>query len=313
MWQCTRPLPSTVGHGSVCSFRTAQSQVNFSIPVSWITNESPISIVDTGTAYDGLYTVGNTGSGHGYELLHRPFQVRTLFIGVVYYDCFAHDNRHYERIQTQHIAKMVHLIHGIHAPEIPADIKLDLGIFTPSGLCVNEFAVSCPYLRTLNRFYDDLFSLWGDDPATDEVDGMLPGDELSFRLWRADTGDEYILQPVYSDNSYGNPGVVYVDSLIVEKKVAVAEPSPAAFTLAQNVPNPFNPTTSISYTLPEAAKVTLTIYSALGTTVGTIVDEWQPAGSHTVEWDGSVQASGVYFYRLDAEGYIDTKRMVLVK
>ena len=99
----------------------------------------------------------------------------------------------------------------------------------------------------------------------------------------------------------------------IMKQTGVDGPSPATFTLAQNVPNPFNPTTSISYTLPEAAKVRLTIYSALGTTVGTIVDEWQPAGSHTVEWVGSGQASGVYFYRLDAGGYTDTKRMVLVK
>lgn len=99
----------------------------------------------------------------------------------------------------------------------------------------------------------------------------------------------------------------------IVKQTAIDTPSLAAFALAQNTPNPFNPSTSISYTLPEAAKVKLTVYSALGTAVGTIVDEWQPAGTHTAEWDGSAHASGLYFYRIEAEGYTATKRMVLVK
>lgn len=285
----------------------------FFYPGTIATDEYPTGIVDNGTAYDGLYTINDSGSAHGYELSFRPFQVRTVNIGMILFDCFGPDSRHYERTTTSHIAKLLHLKHGIHAPEIAADTKVDVGIFAPSGLCIDHRAFHCPYSIALRYFDDDLYILYGDDPATVEIDGLLPGDELSFRLWRADTGEEYVMQAVYSDEPGGNPGIVYVDSLIVEKKVTADTAPPAAFSLDQNAPNPFNPSTSISYTLPEAAKVRFTVYSALGTEIGTIVDEWQTAGTHTVEWDGSQHGSGVYFYRLDAGEFTDTKRMVLMK
>ena len=94
--------------------------------------------------------------------------------------------------------------------------------------------------------------------------------------------------------------------------------APKEFELSQNIPNPFNPETQISYSLPEAAKVRLTVYNVLGRKVKKIVDEYQTAGSKTVHWDGkdesgSEVASGIYFYRLDAGRYIETKKMVLMK
>jgi len=88
--------------------------------------------------------------------------------------------------------------------------------------------------------------------------------------------------------------------------------------LGTNHPNPFNPSTTISYGLAEEGHVTLRIYTLLGQEVATIVDGVQEAGNRTVVWNGRDEygrqvASGVYLYRMDASGYVETKRLLLLK
>ena len=94
---------------------------------------------------------------------------------------------------------------------------------------------------------------------------------------------------------------------------------PAAFSLADNFPNPFNPATTIQYALPEAADVELTVYNVVGQPVRTLVAEHQSAGRYMVEWDatndsGHSLSSGMYFYRLQAGGeFHEVKKMLLLK
>ncbi|MDH3891679.1 MAG: T9SS type A sorting domain-containing protein [candidate division Zixibacteria bacterium] len=93
---------------------------------------------------------------------------------------------------------------------------------------------------------------------------------------------------------------------------------PDTYSLAQNYPNPFNPNTTISYRLPKAQQVTLEIYNINGRRVTTLVDGQQSAGEHSVEWNatddsGASVASGVYFYRLTAGEFSQSKKMSLVK
>jgi hypothetical protein len=88
---------------------------------------------------------------------------------------------------------------------------------------------------------------------------------------------------------------------------------PAFIFLSQNYPNPFNPTTTIEYDLPQAATVSLEIYDLLGLKVSTLINSLQPAGDQTVIWDGSDKPSGVYFYRLKAGDYSETRKMLLTK
>jgi hypothetical protein len=88
---------------------------------------------------------------------------------------------------------------------------------------------------------------------------------------------------------------------------------PLAFSLDQNYPNPFNPVTTIRYAIPQSAHVTLKVYSPLGEEVATLVDGLLPAGAKTVELDASRLASGVYFYRLQAATYSETKKLLLVR
>ena len=94
---------------------------------------------------------------------------------------------------------------------------------------------------------------------------------------------------------------------------------PAAFSLADNFPNPFNPETTIKYALPQAADVELTVYNVVGQPVRTLVAEHQSAGRYVVEWDatndsGHSLSSGMYFYRLQAgEEFHEVKKMLLLK
>jgi hypothetical protein len=88
---------------------------------------------------------------------------------------------------------------------------------------------------------------------------------------------------------------------------------PREYALYQNYPNPFNPTTEIRFDLPKAARVELKIFNSLGQQVATLLDENRVAGSHSVKWDGSGVASGVYIYQLKSGSYTDSKKMVLMK
>ena len=101
----------------------------------------------------------------------------------------------------------------------------------------------------------------------------------------------------------------------VATKLAVA---PAEFSLSQPCPNPFNPSTTIHYTLPEASDVRLTIHSSLGQEVRVLINASQGAGDHSVHWAGTDAfgrevTSGVYLYRLEAGDYVAVRKMVLVK
>jgi hypothetical protein len=88
---------------------------------------------------------------------------------------------------------------------------------------------------------------------------------------------------------------------------------PKVYSLSQNFPNPFNPVTKINFTLPKQGFVTLKIYDVLGREVRTLVNEVKSAGSYAVDFNASEYSSGVYFYRLESNGFTDIKRMVLIK
>ena len=85
------------------------------------------------------------------------------------------------------------------------------------------------------------------------------------------------------------------------------------FSLTQNYPNPFNATTTIQYNLPEASNVTIDIYDITGRKVAGLFNGIQPAGSHQVIWDANDKSTGVYFYKIQAGDYVETKKMVLLK
>lgn len=88
---------------------------------------------------------------------------------------------------------------------------------------------------------------------------------------------------------------------------------PISFSLSQNYPNPFNPTTSISYSLPNSGKVKLSVYDILAREVKVLVDEFQSSGSYKINFDASELSSSTYFYKLESNGNIEVKKMMLIK
>ena len=88
---------------------------------------------------------------------------------------------------------------------------------------------------------------------------------------------------------------------------------PMMIQLYQNYPNPFNPTTTIGFSLPTSSDVSLKIFNLLGEEVATLVSGRVDAGTHAIQWDATVQASGVYFYRLRAGGFTETRKLVLMR
>ncbi|MDZ7725411.1 MAG: FlgD immunoglobulin-like domain containing protein [candidate division KSB1 bacterium] len=151
-------------------------------------------------------------------------------------------------------------------------------------------------------------TVWGDNPMTDETDGMLSGDTLIFRIYDKSRGVE--MQALAEFESPGQP-VYAANSLSVLTESAGGAPVgvgqnaelPDGFRCYANYPNPFNPETVIQYDLARSSKVSLAIYNLLGQHVRTLVSGPMPAGSHRIVWDSRNQfgrrvASGVYLYRI---------------
>ncbi len=88
---------------------------------------------------------------------------------------------------------------------------------------------------------------------------------------------------------------------------------PKEFSLGQNYPNPFNPSTNIQFALPEQAEVTLKVYNLLGREISTLVSGRMNAGNHKIEFNASGLSTGLYFYRIQAGSFIQTKKMMLIK
>ena len=88
---------------------------------------------------------------------------------------------------------------------------------------------------------------------------------------------------------------------------------PIIYSLSQNYPNPFNPSTTIAYSIPKQSNVTVKVFDVLGREVTTLVNKAQSQGDYEVEFDGTDLTSGIYFYRLQAVDFAETKKMILIK
>lgn len=95
--------------------------------------------------------------------------------------------------------------------------------------------------------------------------------------------------------------------------VQKTSPIPYEYILCQNYPNPFNPSTMIKYQLPQMSYVTLQVYDILGRVVTTLVHETKQAGYYSVEFNAASLSSGIYFYRIIANTFTQSKQMMLIK
>ncbi|MGA2668957.1 MAG: T9SS type A sorting domain-containing protein [Ignavibacteria bacterium] len=128
---------------------------------------------------------------------------------------------------------------------------------------------------------------------------------MSMLAWqdnRNDGGGIYA-QNINLDGSFGNTlGIT-----------GISGTAPKEFSLSQNFPNPFNPSTEIKFDIAKLSNVKLNIYNVLGEKIALLVDQNLPAGSYSVNWDASEMPSGVYFYKIYAGDFSATKKLILIK
>ncbi len=146
-------------------------------------------------------------------------------------------------------------------------------------------------------------------------------DGLTWSVQRSDSSGRPIINSIFFIDK--NDGWAVGNGIILHTTnggvTAVREPSaqPSSFRLMQNYPNPFNPSTAISFQLSAVSYVSLEIYDVLGREVATLADDKETVGLHTVTWNASRYASGVYFYRLvssSSQGtFVGTKQMLMIK
>ena len=159
------------------------------------------------------------------------------------------------------------------------------------------------------RFTSDGGENWFEVPeATSELMGInlkkiVPaGDNFGFLF--GDNGQSFFIAPdsTYLD-SISNPTSVSKD----------IKGSSNNYILSQNYPNPFNPKTKINYSVPEFGLITIKVYDLLGKEVATLINEERNAGNYQIDFDGTGLPSGVYFYKLTAGNFSETKKLVLMK
>jgi hypothetical protein len=119
------------------------------------------------------------------------------------------------------------------------------------------------------------------------------------------TSYTYRLKQIDFDGSstYYNEIVVNADGIL----------TPTQFSLGQNYPNPFNPSTKIEFSVPFQTQVTLKVYDVHGSEVRTLVNEVKSAGNHQIQFNASDLASGIYFYKMTAGGFVSSKKLILIK
>jgi photosystem II stability/assembly factor-like uncharacterized protein len=162
--------------------------------------------------------------------------------------------------------------------------------------------------------------------------GVVVGDHGTI-IFTTDGGESWFTDPAFNSpptrnfsavaitNRIFNTFSVVGDSIFFVSDAAVTTTgvgderpdAPGSFSLSQNYPNPFNPTTTISFSIPSRAFVTLKAFDALGREVATLRSEELPAGRYVQHWSAANLASGIYFYRLQAGAFVETKKLLLVR
>ncbi|MBN2104240.1 T9SS type A sorting domain-containing protein [bacterium] len=123
-------------------------------------------------------------------------------------------------------------------------------------------------------------------------------------------GEFYIFGGMKSDGTAINTLYKYIEG---DTPVEKTDQNPKVSLLYPNYPNPFNPVTTIRYTIPKSSQVRLGIFDLQGRAVENLIDQYQSSGDHSVSFDGSNHSSGVYFYKLEAERHTQIRKMLLIK
>ena len=178
----------------------------------------------------------------------------------------------------------------------------ELAAFNSSDLCVGVTAL-----------YGELpygLAVWGDDPTTDEVDGLRDGEAFSLRMWQPGSDEEVDLEV---ESFISGSRLVYEADGFIALDAGVAVALPEEFYMQPAYPNPFNATTKVAFGLPEASPLTVKVYDLSGRYVTTLVSERFEAGHHEVAWDAADCVSGIYLVQIEAQGVVSVQKVTFMR
>ncbi|MBN2092988.1 T9SS type A sorting domain-containing protein [candidate division KSB1 bacterium] len=141
--------------------------------------------------------------------------------------------------------------------------------------------------------------------------GGTPMNNSNFRI--RGTVSQPVIGVINTQSDIHKIGFWYLTGSTSTGIESISDLLPKEFKLEQNYPNPFNPGTIIEFALPKSAFITLKVYNLLGEEIITLVAENRSAGIHKINWDANRLASGVYMYRLEAEKFVQFKKLILIR
>ena len=154
-------------------------------------------------------------------------------------------------------------------------------------------------------------TVWGDDLTTNAKEGLAVGEQVTFKLWNSDMNTESTLVVTKWDEG---SDVYTVDGISIASNIILSGVTSAdAYKLYQNVPNPFNGTTSINFYVPENVEVEISVYNMLGEHVADVTNDIFNARKHEVTFNASSLGQGTYFVRMTTDAFTATKNMNIVK
>ena len=147
--------------------------------------------------------------------------------------------------------------------------------------------------------------------------GFISGNSITARIWSNQTNTEYETDVAFEIGN-GNFGDGIFSRISITGTNIVSVPNNEIsklknFYLSQNYPNPFNPSTKIKYSIPQESNVVIKVFDILGNEIETLINEKKPAGTYDLTWVANNLPSGIYFYRLQAGEFVQTKKMTLMK
>jgi photosystem II stability/assembly factor-like uncharacterized protein len=193
-------------------------------------------------------------------------------------------------------------------------------IFKTTDGGTNWVSAGTPSITTTSVCFVDESNGWIVSNANIGYAGMIQHSTDGGETWMAQLTDVKPLWSIqfldeYTGWAVGDSGTIYHTTnggatFVEENEV---DELPTGFSLSNNFPNPFNPSTKIKYSVPQSSNVIIKVFDILGSEIETLVSEEKPAGTYEIIWYAEGLPSGVYFYQLKAGDFIQTKKMVLMK
>jgi hypothetical protein len=184
---------------------------------------------------------------------------------------------------------------------------LTIGYTASYKALIDSFYLSVEHIRSDTLIQIKHYDIdWWNPHLTLSLTGLLAGDKVKLRATITDTSI------FFNVTHYPDTGWVIMN-VLPPVLSAEDEINPFYFELAQNYPNPFNLTTKIRYQIPEPAFVTIKVFDVLGNEIETLFNDEKFTGIYVIDFDGSEVTSGIYYYRIIAGNFSQTKKMILLK